>query len=194
MPEESIISIAQKNRHVLLLQKVKAGKMSRSELKELEKYECDFKKDKNPAIAKTQEEVAKALKVSTRTVQYWQHDGMPKNPDGTYDILKIQEWRNLKNGSGDPDSDKDKWDIQYRQYKALNEELEYQKKKGDLLDKREVQVEQSAQIQDLKRKFLVLGTQVAPQLIGLDVREIQIIIDSKIKEIIRSFYEKKSTK
>ena len=190
MPDDSIVSIAQKNRHVFLLQKVKTGKMSRSELKELEKYEADFKQDKNPAIAKTQEEVAKALKVSTRTVHFWVHDGMPKNSDGTYDIIKIQAWRTAKNNKGNPDENKDKWDIQYRQYKALNEELEYQKNKGELLDRKEVWEFCSKQVQEAKRKFLVLGTIVAPQLVGLGVREIQELIDAKVKEIIRSYYEK----
>ncbi|MFA5321987.1 MAG: hypothetical protein WC373_04880 [Smithella sp.] len=150
----------------------------------------------NPLQVKTHDAVGKALKVSARTVYHWQHDGMPQNEDGTFDLVKIMEWRKNKlTGTGKEESgEKNKWDTQYRQYKALNEELEYLKKKGDLLDKHDVLKEQSAQIQDVKRKFLVLGTQVAPQLVGLSVRDIQSIIDSKVKEIIRSFYEKKTAR
>jgi len=143
-------------------------------------------------IVKTQKEISRVLGVSTRTVSFWITEGMPQTPEGLYDVIAIQKWRLDRNTKGDPSDvkERNKWDSQYRQYKALNEELEYQKNKGELLDRKEVWEEQAKQVQDVKRKFLVLGTVIAPQLVGLGVREIQELIDSKVKEIIRSFYEK----
>ena len=103
--EKNIFELGKKKRMIVLMEKIQSGKITKSELKELEVYE-NQKKPVLPNIMQTQEEVAKALKVSSRTVRYWGSDGMPTNPDGTYDIIKIQAWRTAKNKKGNPEENK----------------------------------------------------------------------------------------
>lgn len=46
-------------------------------------------------IVNTLYAVAQAFEVTRQTVYRWRDDGMPVEPDGTYDILKISKWKGL---------------------------------------------------------------------------------------------------
>lgn len=191
--DESIVSIAKKNRHILLLNKLKTGKLSRAEIIELEHYEeAQANKKIDTTILKTAKDIARELKVTVRTAQYWIKDGMPRMKDGTFDLESIKNWRESKSQTlGTHTTFKDKWEIELRQYKALKAKQEYLKEKGELLDRKTVMAEQAYQIEEVKKKFLGLGMQVAPVLVGLGVREIHARIDEAVKAIIKSFYEKR---
>lgn len=146
------------------------------------------KSDQNIGIVSTQEEVARALGVSTRTVQYWCRDGMPVKPDGKYDLLEVQAWRLTKNNkTSESDKTKEQWESKYREYKALLAEIEYKKINGELLDKNEVEEGRVKRIMEVKRKLLGLPKKVAPQLVGLEIHKIEAILDLRIKEVINDF-------
>ena len=73
------------------MEKVQTGKaLSSVELRELSKYEGG---PFAPGEVETIDQVAAVFGVTGRTVHYWQRDGMPVNPNGRYDVNKIQAWR-----------------------------------------------------------------------------------------------------
>ena len=134
----NVLELAKKKRHIHLLQKIQQGQtLSASELRELQKLEGA---ELPVGVVETQGEIAKAFKVSIRTVQNWVRDGMPKTPEGFYDLTEVQAWRFLKNSQvAGSDTDREKWDTKFRQMKALLAEMEYKKRLGELVTLEEVE-------------------------------------------------------
>jgi len=115
----NIVEIAKKKRHLYLYEKLHSGTpFTPAELKELERLEAES--DLPNGVVDTKEKVAKALNVSVRTVYYWAKEGMPVTPEGHYDLLEIKAWRMTQQSYRDVrDTEKEKWDIEYRKNKAL---------------------------------------------------------------------------
>lgn len=188
----SLIEMAKKRRHIHLLEKLHRGKsasptLSKSEIKELEKYEND---PNSPGVVDSQEKVAKVFGVSTRTVAYWTRDGMPTTPQGKYDLLEIRAWRTLKKQKKGQSVKKDSlevWDARFREYKARLAEIALKKASGELVSRAQVEKDLIHISLTVKRAFLALPRQLAPQLIGLEARQIESILASRVKEIISAF-------
>jgi len=184
----SILEVAKKKRHYFLLQKLSEGKhFSRSELKELEKFEGG----KLPVgVIDTQEKLAKILDVSVRTVQYWEKDGLPRTKQGFYDLKVIHEWRLFNKRGKKPkeiNGAKKDYENEYRKYKSLLAEMEYKEKKGQLVHVKDVERDSVQKIIAIKQKFLSLPRVIAPQLDGLHVVKIEEILRMRIEEIINDF-------
>lgn len=182
----NILEVAKKKRHIHLLQKIQqGGTLSAGELRELQKLEGA---ELPVGVLETQEQVAKAFKVTHRTVQRWVREGMPKTPDGFYDIIDVQAWRLLKNNRGnDTETDKEKWDTKFRQMRALLAEMEYKKRLGELITREEVEQGRVRRILIVKGALLALPKRLAPQVVNLDVRRAEEIIKIRIEEIINDF-------
>lgn len=188
-PKLDIVEMAKKKRHIHLLSKMQKNQsLSKGEIEELRKYE---KGSPAPGIVDSQEKVAKVFHVSTRQVRYWIKDGMPVLGDDTYDITAIQAWRILKKekkaagGKAEPEG----WDSKFRKMKALLAEIEYKKQLGELVPRDEVMSGLIQRIIAVKTAFLSLPQTVAPQLIGLEPRQIEIILTEHIGIIIKNFSE-----
>lgn len=142
-------------------------------------------------------EVAKALGVSARTVQYWARDGMPKTDDGNYDLIEIQTWRHMRNVGANNGknpfaqmssyAEKEKWETEYRKYRAKMAELAYLEQEGALVRRDAVERESVEKILAVKKALLAIPKSLAPLLVGLDVLDMQVIIQEKIEEIITDF-------
>jgi len=186
-----ILEMAKKKRHIFLLEKMARGKsgsptLSKSELKELAEFERD---PNSPGIIDSQEKIAKAFGVSDRTIRHWMKDGMPVMRDGRYDLTEIQDWRfNKKKIREGKSKDKgDKWMEEYREYKARLAQIEYRKKIGELLPREEVESGFVQRVIAIKRALLTLPRSLAPQLDGLEPRQIQAVLLARVKEIINNF-------
>lgn len=181
----NIVEVAKKKRHIHLLQKIQqGGTLSAGELRELQKLEGT---ELPIGVVETQEQVAKAFKVTIRTVQRWIREGMPKTSDDFYDLIEVQAWRLLKNNCQDTDSDKEKWDIKFRQMKALLAEMEYKKRLGELMTREEVEEGRVQRILVVKQALLSFPQRIAPQVVGLDVQSAREVLNKRIREIIDSF-------
>jgi len=190
----NVIEMAKKQRHIHLYGQIQKGKaLKPSELKELAKLE---NQEDEPGVVNTQEQVSKVFNVSERTVREWVSDGMPKRSDGRYSIKDIQEWRFLKNHGGSSAgvgkrAKGSHWEEEYRKYKALTEELKYQQTVGKLVPREEIEEGLIQITVAIKRAFLSIPRSMAPQLIGLEPREIEVLLTTKIKSIITMFYDNK---
>lgn len=183
--EKNLIEILEKKRYAYLLNKAQKGSLSASELKEVKQLEGGTLP---PGTVRTQAEVAKALRVATRTVEYWVRDGMPQTPEGNYDLIEIQAWRAIKNQKKtDKGESKEHWDKKLKEYKAKFAKLEYQKACGEVIIRDEVEKGQVARILAIKRALLALPKVVAPVVGGMEPREIQVYMTERIKELIKQF-------
>jgi len=184
--KKSIVDIAKKKRQLYLLDKLQREKpLSPAEIKEIEVFEGS---PLPPGYVKTQKEVAHALGIDKRTVERWAGEGMPVTPEGNYDLLDIKAWRMTKRRYKNlGETEKDKWDIEYRKNKALLIKIEYEKTLGLLLPKDEVMKGRIARIMAVKNAFLALPTRLAPVLAMKEPREIHAVLHEAIAEIIDDF-------
>jgi len=187
-----ILEVAKKKRHLFLLQKLSQGKhLSRSEIKELEKFEGG----KLPAgVVDSQEKLAKIFDVSARTIRYWEQEGMPKTPNGFYEIKAVQEWRHFSDkrkktrGSKKKDIDHE---AEYRKYKAQLAKMDLEERKGQLVPVKDVEHEVIQEFLRVKQRLLFLPKIIAAQTVGLDIRKVESLCRSRIEEIINGFAQGK---
>jgi phage terminase Nu1 subunit (DNA packaging protein) len=186
----NLIEMAKKRRHLHLIEKLARGKsstptLSKAEINELKKYESD---PEFPGIVDSREKVAKVFGVAWRTVERWVKDGMPITPQGDYDLLEIRAWRLIRKqklkSKSNKKNDAEMWDAKYREYKARLAEIAFKKAMGELIPKDIVERELIQISMGIKRALLALPQQVASQLVGLEARQIDILLTSRIKEAI----------
>lgn len=187
-----ILAVATKKRQIHLYEKIQKGQsLSRPELKELERMEGS---PQDLGIVTTQDQVARVFEVTSRTVSRWVTDGMPVRPDGKFSITEIQTWRLLKakNGAnGNQKSfgcgEKEKHEAIFRKYKAKLAEIDYKAAIGDLISKVEVEREMVSKILVVKSALLGIPRRLAPQLVGLEARQIEVILKERMEEIVENF-------
>lgn len=188
---KGLVEVAKKKRQIHLLDKLQKGKpLSTAEIRELEQFEGGGALP--PGVVRTQGEVASALRVDKRTIERWVSDGMPREPEGDYNLIDIQAWRMVKNEKeNDPDEkEKIKWDIKYREYKARLAEFELKKAYGQVINRELVEAGMIARILAVKSALWALPKVVAPVVAGMDPREAEAYLRERIKEIFLQFAER----
>lgn len=186
--------MARKRRHLHLVEKLASGKAStpalkKTEIKELEEYE---KIPGKPGTVDTQEKVAKAFGVAVRTVERWVKEGMPVTATGEYDLIEIRGWKEFRSqkispGKSSTKKDLEHWEAEYREFKSKKMKMEYMELMGNLIPRESVEKDLIRISLSIKRAFLSLPRTVAPQLAGLDPREIETILSKRVREIISLF-------
>ena len=204
MPEElkqpeaqngkGLVEVAKKKRQIYLLNKLREGTLSTAEIRELEQLEGGGALP--PGVVRTQGEVAKVLRVDKRTVERWVSEGMPREPEGYYNLIDIQAWRMVKNEKeNDPDErEKIKWDIRYREYKARLAEFELKKAYAQVLSKEVVEAGRIARILAVKSALWALPKVVAPIVVDMEPREVEAYLRERVKEIFIQFAEREDVK
>jgi hypothetical protein len=187
---KGLVEVAKKKRQIHLLDKLQKGKpLSTAEIRELEQFEGG---SLPPGVVRTQGEVAKALRVDKRTVERWVADGMPREPEGYYNLIDIQAWRMVKSEKDKtPDEkEKTKWDIRYREYKARLAEFELKKAYGQVISRELVEAGMIARILAVKSALWALPKVAAPVVSGMDTREAEAYLRERVKEIFLQFAER----
>lgn len=209
----NVVEMAKKKRHISLLEKMQKGKaLTSAEIRELAEFE---KGEKKPNIVNTKKEVAVSFDVSVRTITNWMQDGMPVRKNGRYDLLEVKNWKIMRDENNriklkkkrrqnkevdqstesTPDDGKEKKfketydeaDTRWKIAQANKVELENKIKEGAYIPRDDAVKVIKESIMLIKRQFLSLPKQVAPQLAGLEVVDIEQILTGRIKEIISGF-------
>lgn len=200
-PKSNLIEMAKKRRHLHLVEKLARGKsatptLSRAEINELKNFEGN---PNSPGIVDSQEKVAKIFGVATRTVERWVREGMPITSDKKYDLLDIRTWREFKKHKGrklnkknNLQDRKDAADAEYREYKARLAEIALKRVLGEVIPKEIVEKELIQISMGIKRILLALPQQVAPQLVGLETRQICTLLTVRITEAIKDISDGKA--
>lgn len=71
-------------------------------------------------------------------------------------------------------------------YQAKLKELEYQKEKGILLTREQVEADAAAVASELRNKLMGMGARIGPLCEGRTAREIEMIIEDEINETLKS--------
>ncbi len=183
--------MAQKRKHTAPLKDrprygASVPSLARDEIQRIEQLEPG----KNPlGIVGSQEAVAKVFGVDPRTVAHWVKSGMPY-AHGKYDLVEIRAWRALRakrHSAGKTKSGSVGWEGEFRKFKAQLEEIKLKKAQGELIERAVVERELVQISLTVKRAFLTLPRQVAPQLVGLEPRQIEVLMSTRIREIIEKF-------
>lgn len=154
-------------------------------------------------IAETIEEVARITGKSVRTVYRWVRAGLPTLPDGRFDLTAVNAWRRRKQGiitSGQggvagPETEasatasgKDFWDKEGKQYQALLRKLEYEKRVGELIERKDVEDLFITRIQAVKQALLSLERSLPPELIACrSEREMMAAIHKTVRGMLEAF-------
>lgn len=204
----SAVEIAQKQRHLFLLGKIKSNQhLTKSELDELEELETRAKNKKkaqsgkgtkaqsNKAaiadnqIIKTQKEASEYASVNTRTVRRWAKADMPLTKDGYYIKSMLDFYK--KNEGQQPTEDKNrqqKAEADLKETKAKLAQMELELKTGELIRREDIEKGRIARIQAVKRGLLGLGRKLAKRVAAIkNPRKIEAIITEEVRYLIEGF-------
>ena len=154
-------------------------------------------------------ELAKALDVDFSTAFRWKSAGVPIEPDGGFDVEKVDAWRKervsnarrrgppameWKERETAPASGEDKrWTNEYRKAKALKEVMLLQELRGQLIETEKVEQFLVSRALELRKSLLGLGRRLAPVLVGRTTREIQAEVDAATTRILEEYSREDGT-
>jgi phage terminase Nu1 subunit (DNA packaging protein) len=191
-----------------ILKKIKEGEiLTPSEVKSfdlLEKKLQGSKAEEETSIVNSMGKVAQHFGKSLRQVQRWARQGMPVLSGGRYDLLQVEAWRRLKKGGRGPavmsdprsqgqpylvaEGDKDYWDMRAKKAQAEQRELDLRQRRGELVERQEVEQLFISRIMAVKQGLLSLSRGLPPQLIRCkEEREMEGIIARTARDLLESF-------
>jgi hypothetical protein len=180
-----IIKIVEQKRHLALLNKVQQGKsLSDREISELKRFEGRSDKDPHEACVNSLDKLADVFDVSRQTVYRWKKEGMPQQENEWWNIGAVYKWVAERNSKKDKESG---FKLQIDELKFRLLQLNYDERRGALISRDQVKDDLGNEILIIKQHFLSLPRQLAPQLFGLEIVEIEKALEKKIKEIISRF-------
>jgi hypothetical protein len=156
-------------------------------------------------IVKGLKAVALHFGKSVRQVQRWAKEpNFPKLSGRRFDLLQIQAWLDRKDGQvatkpagllGDPrqpeltlESGKDFWDGQNKKFQAQRRELDLRQRRGELVERIEVEKLFVARIMAVKQGLLILSRSMPPQLATCaNEREMEPIIYRAVHNLLEAF-------
>jgi phage terminase Nu1 subunit (DNA packaging protein) len=147
-------------------------------------------------MVRTYEEVGRYFSRTKRSIQNWANKGMPVVHEGLYDLHAIEDWafnaeliQERPSGRGEETTagTKAHYETEIRRLQAELKQLELDRKRGESIGIQEHERRIVAQIETVKRALLGVGRTLAPVLVGLEAREIQAMIDDRMREIIAAF-------
>jgi phage terminase Nu1 subunit (DNA packaging protein) len=136
----------------------------------------------------TQDALAELMGVTSRTIIRWKKEGMPVEPDGSYDPVKVIEWRAQVSDGSDEDpelSDKGLWTTEKLKFQALMAELIFLEKQGKLISKEEVERHQFGLMLELKKYLLGRARRVSNRIANRDAKHCYEILSEDSLQILR---------
>ncbi len=183
LDKQDIIKVAEQKRHLFLLSRLQdKGSLSPKELSELKKYEGV--EDKRDGVVFTQRDLAKVFQINLLTVNRWMKEGMPLEPDGAFNTFNIQKWRYERENKR---KDNDEFGNKLKEVKYRLANLKLEQELGLVIPLEKVKTDLRNEIIIIKQKFLALPKQIAPQMVGLDVHDIEELMTKRLREIISGF-------
>ncbi len=138
--------------------------------------------------------VASHVGKSRRTVFRWVKKGMPTLPDGRFDLDQIDLWLQKRNGIGEPavqastEDGKDFWDKENKKHQAKLRELEYRKRKRELIERRQIDDLLVGRVQAVKAGLLALERSLPPELIACKTeREMSSVIRRHVRGLLERY-------
>ena len=133
--------------------------------------------------------IANFFDVSERTIRNWVQKGMPRVADGVYSPKDCFNWWNEFVNEASIGENDDNKDVKERYWsaKAGNEELKFEKTKGKLVDREDVERAFSARAYELSLSFRALKYRLPPVLEGKSREEMQNELSKELTRILESY-------
>lgn len=153
------------------------------------------KKKKDPG-AKSQQELAIAIGITTRQLRNLHESGIPRNTDATYPWPEALHWyidfKKNERKAGDEAEEKTKRDLLHRRLdlEVRTAELELAEKERRLVSIDYLEQQTSGLLQRLRAKLLNFPSKWAPAMVGLrTIAEAQARLEPAIAEAMQSLSE-----
>ena len=155
-----------------------------------------------PAIVDTVDDLARMFGKTTRTIYRWVDRGMPVMRDGRFELSAVEAWRKRKKGAGSKvlaagesqaqahqeGEDKDWWDKEGKRWQAQLRELDYRKRRGELIERKRVEDEFVSRVHQVKAALLALERALPPDLVACRTeREMSEIIRRRVRGMLEGF-------
>jgi transcriptional regulator with XRE-family HTH domain len=127
---------------------------------------------------------AKCLGVSKQMVSKYVKAGMPTLPDGSIDPAAATAWRNANISRHDDETltDARKRDLGLT---ADLKEQELRRRRGELLEKAEVEKQWSDLLLNFRKAMLQLPGRLAPRVVNLkDLAAIHALLDKEVRQVL----------
>lgn len=179
------------NQYQEIVKKLESGnELQPEEVETFEKLKADF--GITPAgTVRTMEIAAGIIGVTRRTLCNWKKEpDFPIELDGTYDPEKIAVWRGLGvNGKAEGEiiSEKLKWEIHFRKFRAKLSEVSYKKERGELISRAEVETLLVDRAVEFKKALLSRGRRLSLRLAHKDSQECQRILDEDSLQTLETY-------
>lgn len=189
------VTVAQKRRHLHLLEKLRNGKaLTAAEMTELKKLE-DKKKPGQPKgtmeadqLVRTQAEAARYVGVSERTIRRWIKNGMARTADKYYikSVLEV-----YKQNEGDKPSEarerKQEAEARLKEVNANLAEVKLTNIQGGFVRAEEVRKTDIEKILVLKRSLLGQGSRLMDRLAMKTPQQVKAVLDEDNRHSINIF-------
>ena len=131
--------------------------------------------------------IADFFGVTERTIRRWVQKGMPRVDDAVFSPRDCFNWWNeYINDAGEDDSNKDAKEI-YWEAKAGNERLKFEKTKGKLVARDEVEKCFAGRAYELSLSFRALKNRLPPVLEGKSREEMQNELSKELNRILEAY-------
>ena len=157
-------------------------------------------------MVRTAKEVAEFFGRHIRTIRNWTGRGMPQQPD-CYDLEAIEKWAATQGliseskfrapafaGPGGDDSETVSLKDRRAQLEVEIKELDHEKKqleldvaRGKYVTVEEINASDRAKVTAVKRALLAIPRAMAPQLVGLEAREIEALLMDRMRDVCMRF-------
>ena len=117
--------------------------------------------------------------VDPSNISRWAKRGMPKEKDGTYDVLKCVTWAldEAKQAGDTPETkESQKWLTAFRKERALMAKIERQKVEGELISRGDIIAQWVARVSEIRNGLLALSDRLTHLLTGKPEKEVRQII------------------
>lgn len=196
---EKILAANLKN----LVEKVKAGKtLSSRETAMVQAYIDGEDAAEAEAFVTTKSDLARSLGISRPTLDKWMRaKGAPEHaPDGRHSVLDWKRWMKETGRSPGSAVGEDEGDEVARltakgiMLRNRRLEIDIAEREGQLVDRNEVVQDLTQAAIEIRRELYRMASEVAPQVAGLPVAEIQIRLREKVDEALQHLHASKWAK
>ena len=138
---------------------------------------------------RTQAELAALLGVDRRTVIRWKKEGMPVDSAGRYNVIRVIEWKADLMDDDEPDgvSEKSRWDIEFRKWRALAAEAEYKRTVGLSIDLAVAENLLTDRAIELKKSLLSRAKRLSDALAGRGADEVYQILEADVMDALQVY-------
>lgn len=130
--------------------------------------------------------------MTPRTITRWWKDGLPRNPDGTYNLPNTINWsidqvRRETPLEGET-SESTKWLAEFRKERAKSEKLRRQMLEGSVIEKSLVIDVFRSRISLVKNGLMLLPRAMAPDLLSAETEaEIKEKLEARVRHLLGLF-------